>query len=149
MTHLPYITSCCTRGVPRKPLTAVQAATVSYSNYHCRHVGQIHHLSLPVGHLLLPILRAESHQPPRHLVFQPRPVFLRHYHGCHLPPHQHVFQPSLPQALARLGLQPAPKCITTSSSGTPTAGVTSAAALNTTYVTSPYTGARNLRRRGS
>jgi hypothetical protein len=44
----------------RKPLTVFQAATASCSNYHCRHVGHIHYLTLRVRHLLLPILTAAS-----------------------------------------------------------------------------------------
>ena len=69
-------------------------------------------------HLVLPILLAApppsstyphgGSLPPRHLVFQPRPVFLRHYGGCllchRLPPYLRAillftFQPRLPQAL--------------------------------------------------
>ena len=115
------ITSWVYTSAVRNPLTAVQAATASCFNYHCRHVGHIHYLTLRVRHLLLPILWRRL--------------------------------PTLRHGLALLRLSSssttyphggtAPSCFpTTSSSGTPTAGVTSAAALKSTYVT----GDRNLRR---
>ena len=72
----------------RKPLTTPQrhysfttAKTSGYQSHPLYQTPRVH-----MRHLVLPILAAAAHLPPRHLVFHPHPFFLRHYHGCLQPP---------------------------------------------------------------
>jgi hypothetical protein len=91
------VTSWVGTPVVRKPLAAVQAATASCSNYHCRHVGHIHYLTL-----------------------KDPPSSSTNPHGGSPPtsaPSRFPTTSALPQALPQL-----PSSFpTTSSSGTPTA----------------------------
>jgi hypothetical protein len=98
------VTSWIVSPTVRKPLNAVQAVSASCSNYHCQHVRHIHYQTLLDANLIQPILTAAGLQLTRHLVYQPRLVCLMHYHGRQKIP-LHLF-------------------LNTSTSGTPTAGVT-------------------------
>ena len=88
------VTSWVGTPVVRKPLAAVQAATASCSNYHCRHVGHIHYLTL-----------------------KGPPSSSTNPHGGSPPtsaPSRFPTTSGLPQALRRLPPTPAPSCFSLS-----------------------------------